>query len=72
MASRTGLLPRNENDTFDIIGITEFEPGKNFTLVASHNDGTKDEIPVAHTLNEMQFEWFKAGSALNLIKQQTN
>lgn len=59
-----------EDDSFDIIGLTEFAPGKPVTLVATHADGSKDEITLNHTYNENQIAWFKAGSALNLIKQQ--
>ena len=59
-----------EDDTIDILGLTEFEPGKQLTVVLNHADGTKDEFPVIHTYNENQIEWFKAGSALNLIKKQ--
>ncbi|RXW12876.1 hypothetical protein EST38_g12978 [Candolleomyces aberdarensis] len=55
------------NDKVDIVGLDTFAPGKNLTLVAKHEDGTKDEIPLAHTFNEGQIEWFKAGSALNLM-----
>jgi len=59
-----------EDDTFDIDGLTTFAPGKQLTVVAHHSDGSTDEIPVNHTYNELQIEWFKAGSALNLIKKQ--
>jgi len=59
-----------EDDTFDIIGLTKFAPGNPVTLVATHADGSKDEITLNHTYNENQIAWFKAGSALNLIKQQ--
>jgi aconitate hydratase len=59
-----------EDDTFDIDGLTTFAPGKQLIVVAHHSDGTSDNIPVNHTYNEFQIEWFKAGSALNLIKQQ--
>jgi aconitate hydratase len=59
-----------EDDTFDIDGLTSFAPGKQLIVVAHHSDGTIDEIPVNHTYNEFQIGWFKAGSALNLIKQQ--
>jgi aconitate hydratase len=60
----------HEDDTIDIIGLTEFAPGKNLTVVLNHSDGTQDKFEVSHTYNENQIEWFKAGSALNLIKQQ--
>ncbi len=59
-----------ENDTFDLVGLTEFAPGKSLTMVATHEGGSKDEITLNHTYNENQIAWFKAGSALNLIKQQ--
>lgn len=54
-------------DKVDILGLESFAPGKNLTLVAKHADGTKDEIELAHSFNEGQIEWFKAGSALNLV-----
>ncbi|ACU59511.1 aconitate hydratase [Chitinophaga pinensis] len=59
-----------EDDTFDILGLTTFSPGKPLTVVANHKDGSKDEIPVNHTYNEQQIEWFKAGGALNVIRAQ--
>jgi len=55
------------SDRLDILGLESFAPGKNLTLVAKHADGTKDEISLAHSFNEGQIEWFKAGSALNLM-----
>ena len=57
-----------EQDVFDILGLTKFAPGSEFTLVARHKDGSADEIPLCHTYNEQQWAWFKAGSALNLIR----
>ena len=59
-----------EDDSIDIVGLTEFSPGKPLTVVLNHAEGSRDEITVNHTYNEGQIEWFKAGSALNLIKQQ--
>jgi aconitate hydratase len=59
-----------EDDNFDIVGLTDFTPGKQLTLVLNHKDGTKDQIKVNHTYNQQQIEWFKAGSALNLIRKQ--
>jgi len=61
-----------ENDSIDILGLTTFSEGKPLTLVLNHSDGTKDEIKANHTYNAAQIEWFKAGSALNLIKRQQN
>ncbi|OLY92063.1 aconitase [Cnuella takakiae] len=59
-----------EDDTIDILGLTEFAPGKQLTVVLTHKDGTTDSFPVNHTYNLQQIEWFKAGSALNLIRRQ--
>jgi len=57
-------------DKVDILGLETFAPGKNLTLVAKHQDGAVDEIPLAHSFNEGQIEWFKAGSALNLMAEK--
>jgi aconitate hydratase len=59
-----------EDDKVSIIGLTKFEPGKQLKLVIKHSDGTTDEAMLNHTFNENQIEWFKAGSALNLIAKQ--
>jgi aconitate hydratase len=59
-----------EDDTFDIQGLTTFAPGKQLTMVLNHHDGTSESIQINHTYGEGQIEWFKAGSALNLIRQQ--
>lgn len=57
-----------ENDTIDILGLTEFAPNKPLTLVLHHVDGSEDRISVNHTYNAQQIEWFKAGGALNIIR----
>jgi aconitate hydratase len=57
-----------EDDVIDIQGLTEFAPGKPLHIVLNHKDGSSHTIQVNHTYNEGQIEWFKAGSALNLIK----
>lgn len=59
-----------EDDTFDILGLTSFTPGKPLTVVLHHKDGSQDEITVNHTYNEQQIEWFKAGGALNVIRSE--
>ncbi|WP_194973790.1 aconitate hydratase [Aquiflexum lacus] len=57
-----------EDDSIDIVGLNSFAPGKQLTVLLNHADGSKHEIKVNHTYNAGQIEWFKAGSALNLIK----
>jgi aconitate hydratase len=59
-----------EDDTIDIIDLTSFAPDRQLTLVLRHKDGTSDTIKVNHTYNAGQIEWFKAGSALNLMAKQ--
>jgi len=56
-----------EDDQIDIVDLTSFSPDKQLTLVLKHSDGTSDTIKVNHTYNAGQIEWFKAGSALNLM-----
>jgi len=60
----------HEDDTFNFIDLNEFAPGKQLTIEVVHTDGSKDLIKTNHTYNDAQIEWFKAGSALNLIKGQ--
>ncbi|MDO6676450.1 aconitate hydratase [Tenacibaculum sp. 1_MG-2023] len=59
-----------EDDTFNFLDLNEFSPGKPLTIEVVHTDGSKDIIFTNHTYNEGQIEWYKEGSALNLIKKQ--
>lgn len=59
-----------EDDTFNFIDLKDFAPAKPLTIEVLHSDGTKDIIMANHTYNEGQINWFKAGSALNLIRKQ--
>jgi len=61
-----------EDDTFNFIDLEHFSPEKNLTLEVVHADGSKDLISLTHTYNQAQIDWFKAGSALNLIKKQAS
>ena len=61
-----------ENDTFDIVDLANFRPGHPLKVIINHFDKSKDEIFVDHTFNLNQIEWFKYGSALNLIASQQN
>ena len=59
-----------EDDTIDITDLTSFSPDRQLTLVLKHKDGTSHTIKVNHTYNAGQIEWFRAGSALNLMARQ--
>ncbi|MBW2418305.1 MAG: aconitate hydratase [Deltaproteobacteria bacterium] len=57
-----------ERDRVSIRGLTKLEPGKPLDATLHHEDGSEDSFAVEHTLNEEQIAWFRAGSALNLLR----
>ncbi len=57
-----------EDDTIAIIGLTNFSPDQQLTMLLHHSDNSQDAVQLNHTFNAAQIQWFKAGSALNLIK----
>ena len=59
-----------EDDTFNFIDLKNFAPGKQLTIELVHASGIPEQIKANHTYNQQQIEWFKNGSALNLIKIQ--
>mgnify|MGYP001806220645 FL=1 len=59
-----------EDDVFNFVDLKEFAPGKPLTVELVHADQSKDVITLNHTYNQQQIEWFKAGSALDLIRKQ--
>lgn len=58
-----------EDDTFNFIDLKDFAEGKPLTIEIVHKDGSKDEIKANHTYNAQQIEWYRAGSALNMIRE---
>ncbi len=64
---KAGYDKIREDDKISILGLTDFRPGKNLTVRLDHADGSSDTFEVAHTYNDLQIEWFKAGSALNAV-----
>ena len=59
-----------EKDKFNFINLTEFSPNKKLKLELVHNDNTIQTIVLNHSYNQTQINWFKAGSALNLIRKE--
>lgn len=57
-----------EGDLISIHGLKDFAPNKELTVTLKHTDGSTDTFKVNHTYNAQQIEWFKAGSALNNLK----
>ena len=66
-ANETDYDKIQEDDTFNFIDLTEFAPGKPLLIELVHTDETKETLVAMHSYNASQIEWFKAGSALNLI-----
>ncbi|WP_394975812.1 aconitate hydratase [uncultured Croceitalea sp.] len=59
-----------EDDTFNFVDISEFAADKPLTIEVVHSDGSTDSIITNHTYNDAQINWFKEGSALNVIKKE--
>lgn len=59
-----------ETDKISILDLSQIQPGKNLKCVLNHEDETKDEIALKHSYNDFQIKWFKAGSALNIMRER--
>jgi len=77
---KQGMLPLTFNNKADydkvrpddkvsILGLESFAPGTQLKCVLTHSDGSSDTILLDHTFNDQQIDWFKAGSALNRMKE---
>ncbi len=56
-----------EKDRVSILGLRELAPGRPLRAVLHHESGGQEDLSVSHPLSSEQIEWFKAGSALNLL-----
>ncbi|HEY5736061.1 MAG TPA: aconitate hydratase [Nitrosopumilus sp.] len=59
-----------EDDKISLVDLNNLEPGKQVKCIITHNDGNKEEIILNHSYNQSQIEWFKAGSALNVLRNR--
>lgn len=59
-----------EDDRVSLLGLRDLAPGSKVRMVITHSDGTQEEVWLNHSFSENQIAWFKAGSALNLIRQR--
>ena len=57
-----------EDDKISLVNLNDLESHKQVTCIISHSDGHKEEILLNHSYNKSQIEWFKAGSALNVLR----
>ena len=59
-----------EDDTISLVGLNELAPQKQVKCIITHNNGKQEEISLSHSYNQSQIEWFKAGSALNVLRNK--
>ena len=59
-----------EDDKISLIDLDNLKPEKQVTCIITHNDGNKEEILLNHSYNESQIQWFKHGSALNVLRNK--
>jgi len=60
------------DDTIDVTGLAELTPGRPVTVVVTHSDGSSLTIETTHTMSEEHIEWFRAGSALNVLRREAD
>jgi aconitate hydratase len=60
-----------EDDRIALTGLANLTPGKPVEMTITHADGKTEKCELKHTMTEEQIDWFKAGSALNLIRQRS-
>jgi aconitate hydratase len=58
------------DDTVDIVGLEDLAPGKPMQVVLRHADGRTDDIVTEHAMSDEHIAWFKAGSALNVLRSR--
>lgn len=61
-----------ENDKISIVGLNDLKPATPVKCIIHHDDGSTDEISLNHSYNNFQLEWFRAGSALNVLRSKEN
>ncbi len=61
-----------ESDKLNIVNLNNFQSEKPLTCEILHENGTQDEINLKHSYNNFQIEWFRAGSALNVLRSKQN
>ncbi|HEU5307954.1 MAG TPA: aconitate hydratase [Acidimicrobiia bacterium] len=56
------------DDTIDIVGLADLAPGRPVEVVIHHADGSSDTVSTTHTMSDEHIGWFRAGSALNVLR----
>jgi aconitate hydratase len=58
------------DDTIDVLGLADLAPGRPVTVRIQHANGTSHDIETTHTMSDEHIAWFRAGSALNVLRSQ--
>ena len=61
-----------QDDTIDIIGLDSLAPGRPVKCILNHSDRTRHEISLSHSYSKFQLKWFRAGSALNVLRSSVD
>jgi aconitate hydratase len=69
-ASPTDYEKIRVDDSISLVNLAELAPGRPIAAVINHADGSENRIQLNHTLNDEQIGWFKAGSALNVLRRK--
>jgi aconitate hydratase len=69
-AERTDYDRIRTGDRVSLLDLQNLAPGREIPAKIRHADGKEETIRLRHTLNPEQIEWFRAGSALNLLRMR--
>ena len=61
---------KTKDGKISLIDLDNLKPEKQVTCIITHNDGNKEEILLNHSYNKLQIEWFRQGSALNVLSNK--
>ena len=59
-----------ENDLIDILDLEHFNENQNLEALVKHQDKTHEKLLLKHTYTKSQIDWFKEGSALNVLRKR--
>lgn len=61
-----------ETDSLSLVGLDKIQPGQPVRCIINHEDGSSEEISLLHSYNSAQIEWFRQGSALNVLRKKNS
>ena len=63
-----GFVVILKDDKISVINLQDFRPKGVVTAIIYHSDGSQEQVPLIHSYNDAQLKWFRAGSALNILR----